>query len=108
MKPTKNPIITRNFDVSTSHITAQDNVLLKKSVEDPESPLVIYEYKEGYFIYVPTDNNEFDETEGSCIQEHGFSEALVNLLRESARLGCKYLQLDCDAVEYENFPTFEW
>jgi hypothetical protein len=108
MEPTKNPTITKNFDVSTSHITAKDNVLLKKSVKDIESPLIIYEYEEGYFVYVPTEGKEFDEAEGSRIQEHGFSEALVNLLRESARLECKYLQLDADAMEYENLPIFEW
>jgi hypothetical protein len=113
MKPqvynsTSNPIVTMNFDVSTGHITAQDNVLLKKAVKDPEAPVIVYEYKEGYFVYVPIEGNEFDETEGPAMEKYGLSKTFINLLRETARLKCKYLQLDADGMEYENLPTFEW
>lgn len=112
---TKNPIITKNFDVSTGHITARDNRLLKKAVKDKvcncNPPLIVYTYREGYFVYVPvkdTSPKQFNEKEVQALKDFGFSDALVNLLREAARLECKYLQLDADAMEYENFPTFDW
>jgi hypothetical protein len=111
MKPTvynstSNPIVTMNFEVSTGHITAHDNRLLKKAVKDPQAPIIVYTYREGYFVYVPTSKDQVAEI--PSIKAYGFSDALVNLLRETARLKCKYLQLDSDAMEYENFPTFEW
>jgi hypothetical protein len=103
---TVNPIITKNFDCSTGHITAKDNKLLKKAVKDPEAPIIVYEYPEGYFVYVPTSKDELAEV--PAIKTYGLSDAFINLLLEAARLDCKYLQLDADAMEYENLPTFEW
>ena len=38
----------------------------------------------------------------------GFSDALYNLLSLARKNGCKYLQLDCDGVEYDDLPTFKW
>ena len=107
---TKNPIITKNFDVSTGHITKFDNLRLWKAMKDKDGnpPLIVYSYLEGYFVYVPTDDGKFDELEVPHIEAYGFSKALVNLLREAARLECKYLQLDSDAMDYENLPTFDW
>jgi hypothetical protein len=108
---TKNPIITKNFDCSTGHITAQDNKLLKKALTDPESPVIVYEYREGYFVYVPTDmgnSGYLGAEEAKAIKAYGFSDAFVDLLKEASRLECKYLQLDGDAMEYKNLPTFEW
>lgn len=107
---TKNPIITKNFDCSTGHITVQDNKLLKKSVKDPESPVIVYEYREGYFVFVSEDwkDGMGGQDEASNIKAYGFSDAFVDLLRRTASLECKYLQLDGDAMEYEDLPTFEW
>lgn len=105
---TKNPVITKNFDVSTGHIKRFDNLRLRRAKNDVTSPLIVYSYREGCFVYVPTDEGKFDESEVPAIQAYGFSDALVNLLREAARLECKYLQLDSDAMNYENFPTFDW
>jgi hypothetical protein len=104
----KNPIITKNFDCSTGHITTFDNKLLRKAVKDENPPVIVYMYREGYFVYVPTDEGKFDESEVQAIKDYGLSDTFVGLLREASRLECKYLQLDSDAMEYENLPTFEW
>lgn len=103
----KNPIITKNFDCSTAHITKSDNTLLLEAMDDPQAPVIVYKYAEGYFIYVPTETDAFI---GGTEKEkaYGFSDAFINLLKVAASLGCKYLQLDADAMEYEDLPTFDW
>ena len=105
----KNPVITKNFDCSTAHITAEDNRRLLEAIGDPQAPVIVYKYAEGYFIYVPTETDAFiGGTEKETIKAYGFSDAFINLLKVAADLGCKYLQLDSDAMEYEDLPTFEW
>ena len=106
----KNPIITKNFDCCTSHITKADASLLDrvaKGLLAQENPPIVYKYEEGYFIYVPEDHEGIvaDANNAAAL---GFSPAFVNLLAVTRTQGCKYLQLDCDAMEYEDLPTFNW
>lgn len=106
----KNPIITKNFDCSTAHISKLDNALLKRAVSGYQTPVIVYNYREGYFVYVPYGIGSINgvEAEYESIKKYGLSEAFINLLKIAARLECKYLQLDADAMEYEDLPTFDW
>jgi hypothetical protein len=33
---------------------------------------------------------------------------IINLLEIARGNSCKFLQLDCDGVEYDDLPTFSW
>jgi hypothetical protein len=101
----RNPIITKNFNCSTAHITKEDSDKISKAIKDPRTPLVGYQYLEGCFIYVAS---VWVKKECEALKAYGFSDAFINLIKVAAGLGCKYLQLDCDEIEYEDLPTFEW
>ena len=95
----KEPFITKNLDVSTAHITKEDSELLNQ--KRIQNLLIVYPYREGYFIYVP----EYDLTQ---LKKTGFSKAFINLMKQTAKAGCKYLQLDCDGMTYDDLPTYNW
>lgn len=43
-----------------------------------------------------------------ALKNLGYSDAFANLLTLARQSGCKYLQLDCDGIEYADLPTFDW
>jgi hypothetical protein len=111
----KDLFIVKVLEASTSHITKEDDKLLRR---EDLSALAVYDVKGGktrygYLIYTGLDD-------GTSIQEEllsftltslkaaGFSDALFNLLSLARKAGCKFLQLDCDGVEYDDLPTFDW
>jgi hypothetical protein len=93
------PWIIKCFEASTSHITKEDDAILKKE----DAPLAVYTYEFGYFVYAL---GESEKTED--LLKAGFSNAFCNLLDRARQLDCKFLQLDCDGVTYTDLPTFEW
>lgn len=109
------PFIVKVFEASTCHITEEDDKLLR---QDGQSELSVYDIKGGevqygYLIYTGLDNGtSVDEQNPSFTKDSlktaGFSDALVNLLSLAKKSGCKFLQLDCDGVEYEDLPKFNW
>jgi hypothetical protein len=114
MNNIKNPFIVKVFEASSCHITKNDDKLLKR--EDLCS-LSVYRVKGGdilygFLIYTGLeDNTSVDEMKSfsdTAIKTEGYSDALLNLLMMAKRNGCKFLQLDCDGVEYEDLPKFDW
>jgi hypothetical protein len=110
----KDPFIVKVFEASSCHITQQDDKLLKR---DDLSALAVYDIKAGkvrygYLIYTGLeDNNAVEELKDftkEAIAKDGYSTALINLLELAKKNGCKFLQLDCDGVEYEDLPRFNW
>ena len=109
------PFITKNFEASTAHITEEDDKLIKatimaeKTYKFPYTNLIVYSYSEGSFIYTfLTEEGKHLEEIFTTLKEEGFSDAFLNLLLLANQEGCKYLQLDCDAMVYEDLPTFNW
>lgn len=110
MKPTtyrlkKNPYLVTSLDISTAHITRQDDKLLRAACKGKDTnPVSAYKYQYGYFVHVP------DKDEGlnkACIKEE-YSKEFTLLLIQARELGCKYIQFDCDGTIYEDTPTFNW
>ena len=95
-----NPCIVKVLDISTAHITKRDSFFISKAT----SELIQYEYKEGFFIYVLEDKEETQE----ALLKAGYSQAFVDIINRARELGCKYVQLDCDGITYDDLPTFEW
>jgi hypothetical protein len=110
----KDLFIVKVLEACTSHITQEDNKLLG---QEDLADLVVYNIKGGktqygYLIYTGLEEGTSVQEEQSFTQASlkaaGFSDALYNLLSLARKNGCKFLQLDCDGVEYDDLPTFNW
>lgn len=99
--------VLKYLDVSTAHITLQDDRLLKRSCSDPAfaGPLA-YEYEEGYWVWVPDKPTLKAPKKGYKTQ--GFSKAFVQLLEGADREGCSWIRLDADGFVYSCLPQFDW
>lgn len=98
----ENPRIFNYLDISTGHMTEEDDKLLKES----EASLVVYSYEYGYFVHVPD-----LKTESSIIpafREHGFSEAFSKIMEYAQGKGFAFVRFDSDGAEYEELPMFNW
>jgi hypothetical protein len=93
--------------VSTGHVRRNDMYMLEEEHKRTAPSLITYPYGEGLFICVMTDNDIFNENLKDA-ESDGYSENLLNLMREAKKLNCRYLQLDRDGSEYSELPQFEW
>jgi hypothetical protein len=100
MKTVKQPYTTRNLDVNIMHVTKHDIGLLNR--EEPTNPVICYQYNEGYFIYVPGENNNVD------IRKYRYSPAFINLFCVAQRIKCTFINLDRDGVIYSDLPVYTW
>lgn len=115
MNSKSNPFTVKIFEACTSHITKQDDQLLKR---EDLAALAVYEVKSslgvhyGYLIYTGVEEGSSVVEDNSfsmdSLRKAGFSEAIINLLDIARKKECKFLQLDCDGVEYDDLPTFNW
>ena len=115
MKSVKNPFIVKVFEACTSHITEKDDKLLRK---EDLAELSVYNIdgggtRFGYLIYTGLEDNTsikegIEKPTQKAILKAGFSKNLVWLLGRAKKNGCKFLQLDCDGVEYDDLQTFDW
>ena len=96
-------------EASTGHIDRRDSELLDAHVTQGDSPLLIYPTGEyGWIVHVW--GRHLDQGDGweGAMKAAGFSPALVNLIQLAARQGAKWLELDCDAYDYDFLPTYDW
>jgi hypothetical protein len=111
----KDLFIVKVLEASTGHITEEDDKLLRR---EDLADLAVYDVKVGkvkfgYLIYTGLDDGtsiqeELQSFTKASLKAAGFSDALFNLLSLAKKAGCKFLQLDCDGVEYDDLPTFDW
>jgi len=107
------PTITKNFDISLSHISKRDDELLLDTVmatkEDitPPTDLIVYEYEEGCFVFAAIEDDVAEDFY-TTLEGQGLSIEFIALLKLAKENGCKYLQLDRDGELYDNLPTFKW
>ena len=99
----KDPFIVKCFEACTSHISKEDDKLLKRD----DCPVSCYNYEYGCLVYTgyPDEHSEYS---AETLKKAGFTEAFANLVVLAQKSECKFLQLDCDGVEYEDLPTFSW
>lgn len=90
----KEPELFTCLNVSTTHMTAEDDRLIKSG----DNEAISYQYAEGSFVYVGEDNDAFAV----------FSWAFVQVINEARRLGCKFVNFDCDGKVYPELPKFSW
>ena len=96
-----------NFlDASTGHITYEDN--LKLLNDHLAFPTRVIPHEFGWWINVP-DLAEWNEhILIQDLDEQGYSQGFLNLLKYAAMNGCWWINLDCDAYEVEGIDVFEW
>ena len=96
--------IYKHLDVSTSHITKNDNDILQNACTSDRFPgCYVYHYDFGYFISVYSDAPTEEEK-----KESGLSENFFKILDNARENECPLLRLDADGDELEGFETFEW
>ena len=94
--------VHKYLDLSTAHIKQETAEWLEQQANfQPQTavappPLVVFQYKEGFFIPLP------DELVGSIPQE------LRALLAVTRIAGAILLRLDRDAPAAEGLPVFDW
>jgi hypothetical protein len=114
----RDPEIEKNWCVSTTHISQQDADILGDCAAyelTPGGPTfkqaggpIVYDYPEGFFVYVPRDQDHFNELIVKSRQV-GLSESFVQLLRAARRLvGVKFIHLDRDGPRCDELEKHEW
>jgi hypothetical protein len=107
------PCIHKILEASTAHITKEDDALLRLNGQDA---VAVYEVNGGgtcygYLVYTGLDDDleEFlGTTKPNNLEKAGFSQAFCNLMELARKANCKFLQLDCDGVEYDDLLKFDW
>jgi hypothetical protein len=99
-----NPYLVKSLDISTGHLTKAEADLLDEAAKgESENPVTAYKYEYGHFVYVPDENDDH-----LAIAEYGYSPQFLAILRRARELGCKYVQYDCDGIQYDDLETYSW
>jgi hypothetical protein len=95
----KDPFIFRVLDISTGHMTSEDNEILTAETRDGEGTAPVYELAEyGWLVYVGEIDNNWPL----------MSPEFRNILTKATALGCDYVRFDRDGREYPELPSFDW
>jgi hypothetical protein len=104
--------IYQYWDVSTTHITANDDKLLAAHVakfehaprDQDDYPSVLYPYDGGYWLFV---SDHTDEERKQEFGARGFSDAFIGLLKFAAMRDIWWIKLDSEGNIYDDMPTFD-
>lgn len=98
-------VVRTYMDVSTAHITRNDDRLLTAGKE----PILVDKLPYGYRVHIPTDEmNQSVTIWATGARACGYSEAFIDLIRAGYRLGCDFIILDGAAPVSDELPTFDW
>ena len=93
-----NPFIFPVLDVSTAHMTVEDNQRLQASKQSDDC-LPAYELSEyGWLCYVGEIEENWDK----------MSPAFLCVMRAAKELKCDYVRFDRDGREYPELQKFDW
>lgn len=101
--------ICKHLDISTVHLTEEDNDILSNFCTD----ISYGEHDYGFYVSVPDVDYESpdDGTLHAKINqalEDGLSESFVNILKYAHKNDCSIVVFDRDGEVDENLPTFDW
>ena len=104
-----NPYLVKSLDISTGHLTKKDADLLDDASKgESENPVTAYKFEYGHLVHVPVDDRINLHPDYLAIAEYEYSPQFIVILRRARELGCKYVQFDCDGIQYDDLETFEW
>jgi len=93
------PFVFKVLDISTGHMTLEDNNKLTSEAQDGHAP--VYELREyGFLVYVGEIEENWPDDE--------MSSAFRKVLDTAKELGCDYVRFDRDGREYPELQKFEW
>lgn len=93
------PFVFKVLDISTGHMTLEDNKKLIDEAQDGHAP--VYELREyGFLVYVGEIEENWPDDE--------MSSAFRKVLDTAKELGCDYVRFDRDGREYPELQKFEW
>lgn len=92
------------LDISTGHITENDNKLLTKD----ECPVSAYKFTYGFLVNVPHNIESVYKDTRKAIVVNGFSDAFQTVFELARKNQCDYIMFDCDGITYEDLPVFDW
>lgn len=99
-----------HLDLTTAHMTKEDNQLLTDLCQtlrnDAVKPVIVDSYKYGYWVHVPEADNMAEYAKDAA--GAGFSEAFVNLLKLACVRGYSVIRFDRDGQYAEGIPSFDW
>jgi hypothetical protein len=99
-----NPYLVKSLDISTDHLTKIDSLRLDDASKgESENPVTAYKYEYGHFVHVPD-----EEADYIAMDKYGYSLQFTLILRRAKELGCKYVQFDCDGIQYDDLEVFNW
>lgn len=99
------PLQTSRFaDISTGHLTAHDDAILRGHAEH-HNGLLVYAYPGGYFIVVISDDRD---EQIRIIRESGLSTAFESIYRAAIDQDIRLLRFDRDGDHQPDYPTCAW
>lgn len=96
--------------LSTAHITAEDNEILKEGIDVPpeKHPQVVMAYEPGFMVSAWHNFEDNPENLEAELLKLGHSPAYINILKLARKAGCKWVNLDADASKFSFLPTYDW
>lgn len=91
------------LELNSGHITGDDNKTIIKGIQDPECPIIIYNYAEGYFIHLSQ-----EKVLSKALKAYGFSNEFIYIYTEAAKNKFYFLRIDRDGFAHQNLPIFDW
>lgn len=95
-------------DLSTCHITKDDSYKFSSCAQDTkgQTPCVVYEYEEGFWVYVPSKQEDLDDYIKNMLA-FGFSTAATSLVRLANRQRLAFIRLDSDGTIVSDLEHYE-
>lgn len=91
------------LDISTAHISPVTREWLQAQARNADPWVItVAEYRQGFFVRVPTDDREDELRIRQCPQD------LQAIFAVARNAGCRLVCLDGDAETYPSLPLFEW
>lgn len=98
-------MMAKCLDVSTSHITKQDNMLLSIDCDVSPSAATVFRKAGGYFVHILYDEAEENDQE---LLEAGYSAEFIRIIQIARAEGASWICLDSTAEDTDFLPTFNW
>ena len=100
------PVITKTLEISTIHITEEDNKILIKLKDDPNT-IMFTSDEYGYKIFIPISSDE-QIKDLNLIEKAGLSQSFNEIFRKGINFNVNLISIDCDGPVYDNLPKFNW
>lgn len=99
----------RYADLSTCHIKSTDSEALERRARAPltEGPIV-YQYEEGFFVWVPAGNPELLPGYLRVCEAAGLSKQFRRVIAEACKQECTFVRLDRDGAKVDGLPVYSW